>query len=138
MQVFPVRLPRRMNLRLARNGRDPRPGQRLPAPPPGRRHPLFLGVQESKFCPPRSPETTKPPTQRQGAFLSRPAYLRSVSRISISTSSSVGPLGAAASAAAAVASFFATLSFSLFTAFTSRNTTQAMMRKLMTAVMNDP
>lgn len=137
MQVFPVQLPKRMNPRLARNGRDPRPGQRLPAPP-GRRRPLFLGVQVSKFCAPRSPEITKPPTQRQGAFLSRPAYLRSVSRISISTSSSVGPLGAAASAAAAVASFFATLSFSLFTAFTSRNTTQAMIRKLMTAVMNDP
>lgn len=61
------------------------------------------------------------------------AHFFSASRICISTSSSVGPAGAGAAS-----SFRTAASFTRFTILTSRKTTNAMIRKLITAVMKEP
>jgi hypothetical protein len=66
-------------------------------------------------------------------FVSCDAYFFSASRICSNTSSSLGPAGAAAAT-----SFLLAASLTRFTILTSKKTTKAMIRKLITAVKNDP
>ena len=61
-------------------------------------------------------------------------FATSASRISVRSSISLGPFGASGAASSSLVA----ASLALLTAFTSMNTTKAMIRKLITAMMNEP